>query len=130
MSRDVSLLTLPSTNSSRKLRVWLCDANVYIKIKISGLFFLSWVVDSIVINRHRKAGLPCKPVKRRASFADGSQTRSMKVSPPMKPRTKKPRRGLSAIFGFGSDGGAGGGGGGYDGGCDGGGGGDGGCDGG
>ncbi|KAL6793883.1 hypothetical protein J3E68DRAFT_405377 [Trichoderma sp. SZMC 28012] len=95
-----------------------------------GLFFLSWVVDSIVINRHRKAGLPCRPVKRRASFADGSQTRSMKVSPPMKPRTKKPRRGLSAIFGFGSDGGAGGGGG-YDGGCDGGGGGgSGGCDGG
>ncbi|KAL7962104.1 hypothetical protein V8C34DRAFT_272096 [Trichoderma compactum] len=97
----------------------------------TALFFWSWVVDSIVINRHRKAGLPCQPLKKRASFAEGPQTRSMKVSPPTKPRTKKPRKGLGTVFGSVSDGGAGGGGGGYDrGGCDGRGGGGGGCDGG
>ncbi|KAL7908680.1 hypothetical protein GGI35DRAFT_408962 [Trichoderma velutinum] len=86
------------------------------------LFFLSWVVDSIVINRHRKAGLPCRPLKKGASFAEGRQTRSMKVSPPTKPQTKKSRKGLGSVFGFGTDSSAGGGGGcdGGDGGCDGG----------
>ncbi|KAL7939537.1 hypothetical protein V8C35DRAFT_10806 [Trichoderma chlorosporum] len=47
-----------------------------------GLFFASWVVDSIVINRHREAGFPRKPLKRGASFnEERRQSRSMKVTP-------------------------------------------------
>ncbi|TFA98330.1 hypothetical protein CCMA1212_009942 [Trichoderma ghanense] len=52
------------------------------------LFCSSWIIDAVVIRRHRQIGLPSKPLKKRASMAERSQAKPIPVSPPQKPRVK------------------------------------------
>ncbi|KAL6876669.1 hypothetical protein J3F83DRAFT_712235 [Trichoderma novae-zelandiae] len=54
------------------------------------LFCSSWIIDVVVIRRHRQIGLPSKPVKKRASVVERErpQTKPIPVSPPQKPRVK------------------------------------------
>ncbi|KAH0494943.1 hypothetical protein TgHK011_008521 [Trichoderma gracile] len=52
------------------------------------LFCSSWIIDAVVIRRHRQIGLPSKPLKKRASMAERQQAKPIPVSPPQKPRVK------------------------------------------
>ncbi|KAL7812944.1 hypothetical protein V8C44DRAFT_61954 [Trichoderma aethiopicum] len=54
------------------------------------LFCSSWIIDTVVIRRHRQIGLPSKPLKKRASLAERQQQQAkpIPVSPPQKPRAK------------------------------------------
>ncbi|PTB68268.1 hypothetical protein BBK36DRAFT_1167524 [Trichoderma citrinoviride] len=59
------------------------------------LFCSSWIIDAVVIRRHRQIGLPSKPLKKRASLpvpaaVERTQTKQIvvPVSPPQKPRVK------------------------------------------